>query len=54
MLKIIPKGKVPQHFKKRAVAGRLPDVFNISRTDTLLAGCHPFSGGDFLPGKVRL
>ena len=54
ILKIISKGKVSQHLKKGAVAGRLSDVFNVSRTDTFLAGGHAFSGRNLLSCKIWL
>ena len=46
--------KVSQHFKKCTVAGCLSYIFNISGTDTFLAGSHTLAGRDLLSGKIRL
>lgn len=38
MLKIIPKGKIPQHLKKGQMAGGLANILNIAGAHALLAG----------------
>ena len=53
-LKVIPKGKISQHFKKSAVSCSLAHVLQIARADALLAGSHTSSGRNFLPGKIGL
>ena len=53
-LEIVAKRKVSQHFKKCTVTGCLSYIFNISGTDTFLAGSHTLAGRDLLSGKIRL
>ncbi len=54
MLEIIPKGKVPKHFKKSKVPCRFPYIFNVPGPDTFLAGSHPLFRRNLLPGKIWL
>ena len=54
MLEIIPEGEVAQHLKKGAMPRSLADIFNIPRANALLAGGHPSSGRDLLPGEIGL
>ncbi len=54
LLEIISKRKVPQHLKKGTMARRFTYIFQIPCPNTLLAGCHPSSRRNLLPGKIRL
>jgi hypothetical protein len=47
LLKIIPEGEVPEHFKKRGVAQVLSHVVDVARAYALLAGADALRGGDF-------
>ena len=53
-LKIIPKGEVPQHLEKCAVARCLSYIFNIACTDTFLTGSHSPARRNLRPGKIWL
>ena len=53
-LEVIAEGKVTEHLKKGAVARGLTDIVDITRADTLLAGCHTATGRNLLPRKIRL
>ena len=53
-LEVIAEGKVTEHLKKGAVARGLADIVDITRADTLLAGCHTATGRNLLPRKIRL
>ncbi len=54
LFKIIPKGKIPQHFKKCPMSRCLADIFNVPGTDTFLAGRHSLPRWYLLAGKIRL
>lgn len=54
LLEIIAEGKIPQHFEESMVAGGTAYVFNISSTDTFLAGRHSVFRWFYLAGEVRL
>ena len=51
--KIITKRKVAQHLKKGAVSCGFSYIFDITGTDTLLAGRHPTLWRNLLSGKIR-
>ncbi len=51
---IIAEREVPEHFKIRAVAGGLADIFNIGCADALLAGGYARSRRRNLPRKIFL
>ena len=53
-LKIISKGEVSKHLKKRTVPRCLPHVLNIPCADALLAGGNPPLRGNLLSSKIRL
>ena len=52
-LKVISKGKIPQHLKEGPVPGCLSYILDIPRTDTLLTGGHTLAWRDLLSGKIR-
>ena len=54
LLKIIAKGEIPQHFEESMMASGTAYIFNISGTDTFLAGRHSVFRWFYLTGEVRL
>ena len=54
LLEIIAKGEIPQHFEESMMACGTAYVFNISGTDTFLAGRHSVFRWFYLAGEVRL
>ena len=54
LLEIIAEGEIPQHFEESMMACGTAYVFNISGTDTFLAGRHSVFRWFYLAGEVRL
>ncbi len=54
VLEIIPEGKVAEHLEEGQMTGGMADIFNITGTHALLAGCHTVVRRHFLAGKIRL
>ena len=54
VLKVITEGKITKHFKIGSVAGGLSHTLDVGRTNTFLAGSHPFSRRGNLAGKIFL
>src|SRR5699024_2749729 len=52
LFEIVSKRKVSEHFKECTVTCGLSHIFDIARTDTFLAGCHPLSRRDLLSCKI--
>ena len=53
-LEIVAEREVAEHFKVRAVAGGVADVFNVAGADALLAGGHAVARRLLLTGEERL
>ena len=53
LLEVIAKREIAQHLEERAMARGLADVFNIARTDALLAGCDAVARRLLLAGEIR-
>ena len=54
MLEIVPEGKIAQHLEKRAVAGGLSDIVNVTGADALLTGGNSSPWRNLLSRKIRL
>ena len=52
MFEVITKRKVSKHLKKGTMAGSFTYIFNITGTDTLLAGSHTCSRRDLCSCKI--
>ena len=54
VFEVVTEGEVTQHFEECAVTSCFTYVVDIACTDTFLASCYSFAGGDFLTCEVCL